>query len=88
MTDKIGSCIADIISISRGSDMPEQQRARAERRIADLLRDANAQIGGHSKVLQDLRDRLGQEINLLQGRSRELLDNVIDFVDVLRGHSD
>jgi hypothetical protein len=34
-------------------------------------------------VLQDLRDRLGQELNLHHGRLRELLDAVIDYVDIL-----
>ena len=83
MTDKIGNCIAKIVAIGRGAGTLQERLAEVERLIADLVRDATSQAGGDFKVLQDLRDRLGQELNLHHGRVREFLDPVIDYVDML-----
>ena len=83
MTDKIGNCIAKIVAIGRGAGSLEERRDEVERLIRDLVRDAATQVGGQFKVLQDLRDGLGQELNLHHGRVRVFLDPVIDYVDML-----
>ncbi len=83
MTDKIGNCIVKIVAIGRGAGSLEERRAEVEGLIRDLVRDATTQVGGQFKVLQDLRDRLGQELNLHHGRVKVFLDAIIDYVDML-----
>jgi len=84
MTNKIGTCVTDIVSIAQRSGALEERFGKAEFRIGDLLRDASLQVGNHFKASQDLRDELGRALNLHHGSIRAFLDKIIDFVDKRR----
>jgi hypothetical protein len=80
-TDKIEDCVSSLITISRGDGTLQQKLGNAESRICGLLLEANPEVGGWFEVLKDLLDRLGNEINMPHGSTREFLDKVIDFID-------
>jgi hypothetical protein len=42
MTNKIGACVTDIVSIAQGSGSFEERFGKVEYRIRDLLLDARA----------------------------------------------
>jgi hypothetical protein len=87
MTNKIGACVTDIVSIAQGSGSFEEGFGKAEYRIRDFVLDASLQAGNYFKALQDLRDELGRALNLYHGSIREFLDKIIDLVDHHLGRS-
>ena len=84
MTNKIGTCVTDIVSIAQRSGALEEKLTTAKSRIDQLYRDAKQQVGSDFKALQDLRDELGRALNLHHGSIRAFLDKIIDFVDKRR----
>jgi hypothetical protein len=80
-TDKVEDCVSSLITIARGEETLQQKLGNAESRISTLLLESNPEVGGWFEVLEDLLDRLGTEINVHNGSTREFLDKVIDFID-------
>ena len=80
-TDKIEDCVSSLLTIARGEGTVQQKLGNAESRISTLLLGANPEVGGWFEVLDGLLHRLGTEINMRHGSTREFLDKVIDFID-------
>jgi hypothetical protein len=80
-TDKIEDCVSSLIIIGRGEGTLQQKLGSAESRISRLLLESDPEVGGWFEVLEGLLHRLGTEINVHHGSTREFLDKVIDFID-------
>jgi len=80
MSAKIHSCVRDIVSIAERSEPFDELRGQAELRIRELLQN---RVGDQDWAIEELRNRLTIKVATHRGTARDLLNQVIGYLDAL-----